>query len=69
MPKSFATPAARVAAELRAASIPARMRRNNPNVVTIPTYGPDDLIALRMLYPALQNVRVQVGLATNPKKK
>ena len=67
MPKPFPTPAARVASELRAAGIPARMRKGHPDVISIRTYGPDDLIALRMIFPAIQNVRVQVGLQTNKK--
>jgi len=66
MPK-FPTEAARVAAELRAAAIPARLVRNNPNVITIPTYGPDDVLALRLIHPALQKIPVRVGLTTIPK--
>jgi len=67
MPKTFPTEAGRVAAELRAGRIPARLVKNNPNIITIPTYGPDDVLALRLIYPALQNVPVRVGLVTIPK--
>lgn len=69
MPKTFPTEAARVAAELRANRVPARVAKYDPNVITIPTYGPDDVLALRLIYPALQNLTVQVGLTTIPNVK
>lgn len=52
--------------DLRRVGIPARASRKDGAVLFLPTLGPDAVIALRLLHPALQKLRIQTGLQGPP---
>lgn len=63
-----------VACDLRRVGIPARVSPTNDAVLLLPTLGGEGVAALRLLHPALQNVRIRTSLypkakAPQPPKK
>lgn len=68
MPKLIDTPAGRCARELRKAGIPAKASKCGA-ILSFPTLGPDEILALRMLNPAVQKLTLKCGLSSTPKKK
>lgn len=57
------------ARDLRKAGIPARVSRKDGAVLLLPTLGPDGVIALRLLHPALQTLRIRTRLSPKTKKQ
>jgi hypothetical protein len=55
--------------DLRRAGISARVSKHDRAVLLLPGLGGEAVAALRLLYPALQSVRVQTSINPKPPKK